>query len=91
MKEIIIIGNYSLKKNFEIYKEFFTPAFHWSLTDNKSPQIFRIPLNILTDRNNTFVRMVFFLWFLTVPNLIPLLLLLLSSFLLIRVFHISVN
>ena len=32
--------------------EFFTPAFHWILGDNKSPRVSRSHLSILTDRNN---------------------------------------
>ena len=34
-------------------------VFHWSLSDSKSPQVFRILLTILTDLNNTVVGMVF--------------------------------
>ena len=33
--------------------------FHWSLSDNKSPQVFRTLLSILADFSNTVVWMVF--------------------------------
>ena len=42
--------------------EFFTPVLvvisHWSLSDNKSPQVPRILISILVDLNNTVVYMV---------------------------------
>ena len=34
-------------------------VFHWSLSDNKSPQVSRTLLNILTDLNNAVVWVVF--------------------------------
>ena len=33
-------------------------VFHWSLSDSKSPQLFRTLLHVLTDPNNAVVRMV---------------------------------